>query len=239
MKINIEGLNKAQILMHLWNGSRQLGLGFMHTVGQASVVMNESEAQSLIHSMSGSMYFDYLRGRVMKIDLSRPMMETALYNRDNGFEAAETILKNFFPDHVFSKPRSKITLANLKYATSHEVFEQVARHLLTQGERSHVIPLATNVDKYQCAYRGGSDNKCAAGCLIDDAEYKKEFEHTSWEALVMEGHVPSSHSELIVKLQFIHDQTKPPQWREGLLELAESEFLNSEFIEKEFPLTEA
>ena len=50
--------------------------------------MTEAEAQELLDS--GQTYFDYLKGRVMKIDLSGDSeLDPRLYDRDNGAGAAE------------------------------------------------------------------------------------------------------------------------------------------------------
>lgn len=48
--------------------------------------MEEKEAEQLLASGT---YFDYLKGRVMKIRLSGDEVSTSLYNRDNGPGAAE------------------------------------------------------------------------------------------------------------------------------------------------------
>ena len=37
--------------------------------------------------------FDYLNGRVMKIDLSGDELDTRLYNRDNGVDSAENVIR--------------------------------------------------------------------------------------------------------------------------------------------------
>ena len=39
-----------------------------------------------------SEYFDYVDGRVMKVDLSGDELHTGLYNRDNGIGAAEAVI---------------------------------------------------------------------------------------------------------------------------------------------------
>jgi hypothetical protein len=51
--------------------------------------MTEEEAAELLKTET---YFDYLRGRVMKIDLSGDELRTDLYNRDLGQGAAEAIV---------------------------------------------------------------------------------------------------------------------------------------------------
>ncbi|MDD4476620.1 MAG: hypothetical protein PHY40_00480 [Patescibacteria group bacterium] len=82
-------MNKAKVLAALYNNSKPQGMGFLHFDAQP---MTEEEAQALLDS--GQTYFDYLKGRVMKIDLSGDELETWLYNRDNGENAAETVLEN-------------------------------------------------------------------------------------------------------------------------------------------------
>ncbi len=88
-QMNIAGMRKAAILAALYNNSKSRGMGFMHFDPKP---MTEAEAQALLDS--GRTYFDYLKGRVMKVDLSGDELKTYLYNRDNGENAAETVLKD-------------------------------------------------------------------------------------------------------------------------------------------------
>jgi len=110
-----------------------------------------------------------------------------------------------------------ITLATLKDATEQEVFDQVYVHLLTQNERS-VNELSG------CSYRSGN-LKCAAGCLIDDSEYRSEMDRnpngmSGWRKLVSIGLVPDSHCYLIRRLQEVHDACDVHEWKEVLNSLA-------------------
>jgi hypothetical protein len=82
--MNIKGISKAKILAALYNASRAQGMGLLH---YNASLMTETEAQTLLDS--GQTYFDYLQGRVMKIDLSGDELRTGLYDRDNGQGAAE------------------------------------------------------------------------------------------------------------------------------------------------------
>lgn len=82
--MDIKGISKAKILAALYNASRPQGMGFLHA---KQGDMTEQEAQKLLDA--GHTYFDYLHGRVMKIDLSGDDLRTALYDRDNGNGAAE------------------------------------------------------------------------------------------------------------------------------------------------------
>lgn len=81
MNYNIKGLDKATILAALYNRSRPQGMGFFHA---DSAVMTRDEAADLLRQ---STHFDYLRGRVMKIDLSGESLRTGLYDRDLGIGA--------------------------------------------------------------------------------------------------------------------------------------------------------
>ena len=82
--MNIAGLSKAAVLSALYNASRPQGMGFLH---YDSSPMSEGEARALLDS--GCTRFDYLKGRVMKIDLTEDEVDTWGYNRDNGEKAAE------------------------------------------------------------------------------------------------------------------------------------------------------
>jgi len=86
-EIDISHLDKAEVLAALYSGAGPLGVGFMRFDEGA---MSVEEAQAILDK--GQTYFDYLKGRVMKIDLSSDMLDTKLYNRNNGVGAAENII---------------------------------------------------------------------------------------------------------------------------------------------------
>ena len=84
--IDISGLNKADVLAALYNSSQVQGMGALQAEpGDMSV----SEAESLLKEAT---HFDYLKGRIMKVDLSKDELRTDLYDRDNGQGAAEHAL---------------------------------------------------------------------------------------------------------------------------------------------------
>ena len=85
--ISLIGIDKAEVLAALYNASHPQGMGFLHAT---PTDMTVEEARKLL---SDYQYFDYLRGRVMKIDLSKDELEPWLYDRDNGEGAAEKALK--------------------------------------------------------------------------------------------------------------------------------------------------
>lgn len=82
--VSIAGLDKADVLSALYNASRPQGMGFLTYDPKP---MERNEATRLLE---GNQYFDYLNGRVMKVDLSSDMdFSAGLYDRDNGEGAAE------------------------------------------------------------------------------------------------------------------------------------------------------
>ena len=82
--IDIRGLNKADVLKVLYNHSRVQGMGFWQATGRD---MTTEEAAELLKTYT---YFDYLYGKVMKVDLSSDDgFDEWLYDRDNGTGAAQ------------------------------------------------------------------------------------------------------------------------------------------------------
>lgn len=118
-----------------------------------------------------------------------------------------------------------ITLKTLPQATAQEVFDQVAKHLLTQGAES------TNSEAGGCAYRGDHGMKCAAGCLIADDEYRFKMENKTWPRLIEDGMAPRAHAHLITKLQDIHDNEPVDDWMHNLRQVAVSNGLSVEILD--------
>jgi hypothetical protein len=119
-----------------------------------------------------------------------------------------------------------ITLKTLEQATTQEVFDQVAKHLLTQNKQSE----GEHNNGLTCMYRSPDGLKCAAGCLIGDDEYLSHWERRSWGFVSRVGGV-TKHIDLISSLQSIHDDCEPSQWLVRLKELASSKELNTEVLE--------
>lgn len=86
--IDISKHDKADVLSVLYNNSRPQGLGHLHF---ESKDMTKEEAQEILNKDRGrwTFYFDYLKGRVMKVDLSKENFCPLLYDRDNGQGAAQ------------------------------------------------------------------------------------------------------------------------------------------------------
>lgn len=83
-KIDIRNLVKADVLAVLYNSSKPQGMGFLN---YDPTPMTREQAQELIDS--GHTSFDYLEGRVMKVDISGDEFSSWAYDRDNGEGAAE------------------------------------------------------------------------------------------------------------------------------------------------------
>lgn len=101
----------------------------------------------------------------------------------------------------------------IKEKSPQEVFDFVAKHLLNQMSKSW------SPKENVCLYRSGS-LRCAAGCLISDAQYSRDIEGYGWDDLVKWGYAPEEHSQMIEKLQLVHDLTEPYEWRHHLQDLA-------------------
>lgn len=85
--ISITGLDKSAVLAALYNASRPQGMGFMQ---YDPAPMTPEQAAAILAQTT---YFDYLKGRVMKLNLtSDDEFNEALYDRDNGEGAAERVV---------------------------------------------------------------------------------------------------------------------------------------------------
>lgn len=87
MRIDITGLDKAEVLAILYNNAKPQGLGFLHYDPKDMTV---EEARKALQTET---YFDYHGGRVMKVDLSEDTFDPYLYNRDNGEGLAEKLIE--------------------------------------------------------------------------------------------------------------------------------------------------
>ena len=88
--IDIKGLDKAEVLLALYNGSHVQGLGFLQAVDDYTIVDARNDLKLHLGECGG--YFDYLHGRVLKVDLSKDEFDDWLYDRDNGEGAAKRII---------------------------------------------------------------------------------------------------------------------------------------------------
>ena len=96
--IDISRADKAQVLAALYNAARPNGMGFLHATPEDMTV---EEARGILvngdttdYCRPQVTYFDYLRGRVMKVDLGGEKFNPFAYDRDNGEGAAARALED-------------------------------------------------------------------------------------------------------------------------------------------------
>ena len=82
--VDIKGLDKARVLKALYDHSHVQGSGFLQAVPDGVVTVEH--CAELLAKYS---YFDYLHGRVLKVDLSGDEFDERLYDRDCGEGAAQ------------------------------------------------------------------------------------------------------------------------------------------------------
>lgn len=90
MKIDISEMNKVDILKTLYDNAKFNGLG-MFAFELGDMPITEAIQIMDMYEMKYNSYFDYLKGRVLKIDLSGPVLNTYLYDRDNIVPAGELL----------------------------------------------------------------------------------------------------------------------------------------------------
>ena len=89
--IDISKLNKAEVLAALYNKSQPLGMGILYFTPED---ITTEKAQKLLDQEI--YYFDYLQGRVMKVDLSGEEFNTRGYDMNNGEGAAKRAIEHLF-----------------------------------------------------------------------------------------------------------------------------------------------
>lgn len=110
----------------------------------------------------------------------------------------------------------------MTYETKQQMFDAVARHLLTQNQKCH------DAEGVHCAYRGPNGLKCAIGALIPDDVYTSEMEGFTASALRSKLDAdlgdrlpwPKKLDGFAGLLQKVHDEGLPEQWRDRLRSLA-------------------
>lgn len=123
-KVSLVGLNKAAVLAALYNAAQPQGMGFMHYDPKP---MTLEEAEDLL---KGTTYFDYLKGRVMKVDIRDDELDTRNYDRDNGYGTAEQVITTL---RSTGSANSSIIQA-VHHVNTLEAAENVRAHL---DEKSH------------------------------------------------------------------------------------------------------
>jgi hypothetical protein len=91
-EISIAGIDKAVLLAELYNNARPQGMGYLHFTPD---VMTDDDARRILAEFPAGrpIRFDYLKGRVMKVDITGDVLKPWLYDRDNGEGAAANVVE--------------------------------------------------------------------------------------------------------------------------------------------------
>lgn len=84
--VDIRGLDKVKVLMALWKASKCQGLSFM---GYAPLTEGQAMAEIINRTHNGRCWFDYLNGKVLKVDLGGVEFDERYFDEDNGEGAAQ------------------------------------------------------------------------------------------------------------------------------------------------------
>lgn len=96
-------VDAGRLVAALYNNSQPLGMGMLHftpedmTTAQAQEIIDDMVAIRRSHGETRDVfYFDYLKGRVMKVGNDRKdgEMDGRLYDRDNGLGAFERVVRS-------------------------------------------------------------------------------------------------------------------------------------------------
>lgn len=120
--------------------------------------------------------------------------------------------------------------------TKQEIFNKVAKHLLTQNEKSQGPPSGGS----QCMYRSPGGLSCAVGCLIKDEHYNAIMEGVSAiynsdvrDALEKSLGPVENYRSLLNSLQEVHDCNPPVSWSTELASVASENNLTFTLTETE------
>jgi len=85
--------NQAKLLVLLYNNSKPQGMGFLH-YDNTDMTEEEAKLALTIYEDGKECYFDYVKGRVMKVDLTiGKKLDLYLYKRDNGDDIDNKLLE--------------------------------------------------------------------------------------------------------------------------------------------------
>jgi len=108
--------------------------------------------------------------------------------------------------------------------TAQEIFTIVVNHLRKQKYKSSE---PDDNNHYTCLYHDPDGSRCAVGILINNEDYKKEYEHNSLDKLLELRLLPEhlheefwTHRRLLLDLQYLHDDMPITKWEQHLKVLA-------------------
>ncbi len=137
--VNIKGLDKARVLKALYDHSHVQGLGFMHAAEEGTVTV-ERCAELLEKSTS----FDYLYGRVLKVELSGDEFDERLYDLDCGEGAAQRAVDSVRAEREDGGDATKNASGEKKEPTMEEKVE------LVKGAVDKILGILTELPPDVC-----------------------------------------------------------------------------------------
>lgn len=84
--IDVSQIKESELLAALYNASKPLGMGHIHFTPED---MTLEQAEKLLLESTD---FDYLHGRVMKVEINGHTLYPDDYDRDNGKGAAQRVV---------------------------------------------------------------------------------------------------------------------------------------------------
>lgn len=94
----------AEVLAALYNASFQQGLGIRDPRGQQTITVEQAQffideaVEAGFKGEGGTVYFDYLLGRILKVEIGYDTINERQYDTDNGDGAAIKALDGINPD---------------------------------------------------------------------------------------------------------------------------------------------
>lgn len=135
--IDIKGLDKAEILVELYNHSHQKGIGIFAARKELSV----EDARELLKNQTS---FDYLYGKVMKVDLSSDLVfDETLYEIDNGKGKCQNIIDKL---KETKKNREELTTddMNIEVINTNEKVDTIPKYVNNNESMSIAVSKPKN-----------------------------------------------------------------------------------------------
>lgn len=92
--VNIKGMDKVEVLDALYVASKPQGLGILHFVSGGLTDTEKKEVRDDFIKTGTFLWVDYLKGRVLKVNLNGDEFDERLYDRDNGEGAAQRAVRS-------------------------------------------------------------------------------------------------------------------------------------------------
>lgn len=162
--IDIKGLDKAEVLIALWDNSHAQGMSFLSAIPEGAVTVEHFR-----ELLQNKTYFDYLYGRVIKVDLSEDEFDERLYDRDNypgaAAEAIAPLRHKIDPlpqsmtlivgERQAGKTSKLIRMSAAGHGTIVALTEQSVKYIKTQAKAMNLsIPEPINLSTFLYNRRG-------------------------------------------------------------------------------------